>query len=408
MRCPYYSVRFLLLCLLVLTARGWFQPLPIFSQQPPQQQSHPCALVTGATGRTGQLVCQLLLEQGFSLRILARDVDKAQKQLLPLLQQQQQHQQQQKKSKNKGEILMEFCQADLGQAATIQAAFEQASSSKNPITHVVYTAGGDDADYYAVSYQGVATCAQQAALSGTVQHFVFISTAWSTRPYSIASLLFNSLYDSIPMACHYLGEQAIREQSTANGKKKKPFTYVIIRPGGLNADERYAEKYPEAYAQRQHSITYQQGDSFTFLGPAGRPGMCRSQLAHIVATAVIAGSGGGVKNNKDDQTRKSCTVEVTGSGSVDWDDASIYSTELVADNENEAAAAGLVKISSEQDVFRVHKQAIDELKVTALTASLTGFVLIFLLGWIQGLLSLVAVNVLIVLLWRQFYADRQM
>ena len=346
-------------------SRGWFQPQPL--------QPRRLALVTGATGRTGKLICQLLVEQGFDLRILARNVPKAKEILRPVLPQ---------------DANIEYCQADMGDEASIHAAF--ARNYKRPVTHVVYTAGGEDANYYDVSYQGVATCAQEAAKFKSVQHMVFVSSAWSTRPYSIASLLFNSLYETIPMACHYMGEQEIRRQAKLSPQQ---LNYVILRPGGLNQDERYAKKYPEAYAQRQTSITYQQGDTFQFLGPAGRPGMCRSQLAHIVSTAVNV---------------EGCyTVEVTGSGNVDWSDASVYATTLRSDD-NVPNAAGLLTTRDENEVFSIHKKAIDELKIAAVAASLAGVGLVIFLGWLSGLLSLVAVDAFIIAIWRIFYADIQL
>lgn len=384
MRCSSW---FHLLFIFLFSSKGtraWFQALqrrPSSTPPPPR-----LALVTGGTGRTGRLVCQLLADQGFSLRILARNVTQAQTLLAPLLSSSSSP----TTPASNNNAIVEFCQADMGQPDTIAAAFD---STTRPITHVVYTAGGDDTDYNAVSYQGVATCAQQAARVGTVQHFVFISTAWATRPYSIASLLFNSLYDTIPMACHFLGERELRRQATSVAKP--PFGYVIVRPGGLNADERYQQKFPEVYAARQDSITYQQGDCFTFLGPAGRPGLCRSQLAHIVATATTGVTDGG-----------HYTVEVTGSGNVNWDDASIYQTALQTD-EQQDNVAGISVTNSEDQVFQVHAQAVEGLKRTAVAATLAGIALTVLFGWIQGIVSLVAVDALLILLWRKFYADRQ-
>ena len=366
--------RFALLFGIASWTQAWFQALQPSSSA---RASTPLALVTGGSGRTGRMVCQLLVERGFALRVLARNVTKAQECLLPLLPE---------------TAVVEFCPGDLAQPHSVQAAFATTSSRQRPLTHVVYTAGGDDTDYYAVSYKGVALCAQEAARSGTVQHFVFISTAWATRPYSIASLLFNSLYDTIPMACHYMGEQELRRQATT---AKKPFSYVILRPGGLNQDKRYAQKYPEAYAVRQDSITYHQGDNFTFLGPAGLPGMCRSQLAHVVATATT-----GV-------TRGRYTVEVTGSGSVNWDDASVFTAALKTDDEQENVA-GMTVIKREDEVFSVHGQAVDELKLAAAAASLAGLASIFLFGWAEGVCLFLAVDAVLIALWRKLYADQQM
>eukprot|EP00957_Ditylum_brightwellii_P038044 2877272-Ditylum_brightwellii.AAC.1 len=85
------------------------------------------------------------------------------------------------------------------------------------------------------------------------------------------------------MASYYLGEQALRKAAAGVTDKNSSLNYVILRAGGLNSDERYAEKYPDAATM---GLTYQQGDTFDFFGIAGRPGMSRSQLANAVLSAV--------------------------------------------------------------------------------------------------------------------------
>jgi len=217
---------------------------------------------------------------------------------------------------------------------------------------------------------------------------VVISTAWASKPYAIASLLFNSMYNSIPMACHYMGEMELRRQAffhQQDADHHHHLNYVILRAGGLNSDERYAQKYPEAV---QQGLTYQQGDTFTFLGPAGRPGMSRTQLAHAVATAV------------DVQGRY--TVEVTGSGTVGLDDASVYETTLKQDG------ADVTEISpSNEEIMRIHTQAVSELRATLVALSLGGIALIIGFGWTQGLLSLFVVDAVVLYVWSQFFANRQ-
>ena len=67
---------------------------------------------------------------------------------------------------------------------------------------------------------------------------MLISTAWATRPYTIGSLLFNSMYlDTVPMASHYLGEQALQKAAATN----REMNYVVLRAMGLNSDENYAK-----------------------------------------------------------------------------------------------------------------------------------------------------------------------
>ena len=160
---------------------------------------------------------------------------------------------------------------------------------------------------------------------------------------------------------------------------------MILRAGGLNSDERYAEKYPEAV---QQGLTYQQGDTFEFLGPAGRPGMSRTQLAHAVATAV--------------DVKGRYTVEVTGSGTVGLDDASVYETTLKQDGADVTEVA-----PSNEEIMRIHTQALSELRATLVALSLGGIALIIGFGWTQGLLSLFVVDAMVLYVWSQFFANKQ-
>lgn len=68
---------------------------------------------------------------------------------------------------------------------------------------------------------------------------------------------------------------------------------------------------------------------------------------------------------------------------------------------------GLKAVRREDEIFNIHAQGVSELKAAAIAVSLTGIGLIVVLGWAQGIPSLVAVDVLLVLFWRKFYADMQ-
>jgi nucleoside-diphosphate-sugar epimerase len=284
---------------------------------------------------------------------------------------------------NKNESpVVEYCQCELGDAAAVRAAFSFHNNKPNNITHMVFLAGGDGADYTAVNYRGVMECAQCCASCETIRQMVVISTAWATRPYSIAALLFNSLYpDSTPMAVHYLGEQELRRAAVMGN-----FDYVILRPGALKSDERYAKQFPEA---AKKGLTYQQGDTFRFLYEPGRPGMSRSQLAHAVVAAV-------------DNVKGRYTVEVTGSGTVPLDDYSVYQTGALVPDDIFVEAKGY----SNDEIMAIHQQAVAELKNTALAVSLGSILLVSLLGWVQGMVSLLAVDAVVIFLWRKLYADR--
>ena len=121
------------------------------------------ALVTGATGQTGQIVTQLLLDQGYDIRVFVRDIDRARQTLKDLA--------------KDDSCTIEYCQGELNDMSSIGQAFE--CTSNKPLTHVVYCAGGDGVDYYHVSYKAVAECAKLACQENSqIENFVFISTAW--------------------------------------------------------------------------------------------------------------------------------------------------------------------------------------------------------------------------------------
>ena len=339
-----------------------------------QPRTRPFALVTGGTGRTGQKVAGLLLEQGYDIRFFVRDIDKAKDTLRDVV--------------KDSTSVIEYCQGELCDPQSIEEAFD--CKKAKPLTHVIYCAGGDTADYTIVSYKGVSDCARLAAEEAggsQVKNFVFISTAWATKPYSIASLLFNSMYNNtIPMACHLMGEEEIRKYAAVgNG-----FSYVIVRPGGLNTDENYIKKFGlEAF---EMGLTYSQGDNFEFLGIAGRPGMSRTQLANVVVTAATAISLGDAGN------AGKYTVEVTGSGNVELQDTSVYSR-LVQDQGGSSV--------SNDEIMEIHSNAVSEMKTTAIGVSVISVILVATLGWMKGIVSGIALDALILLIWSIFYATYQ-
>lgn len=325
-------------------------------------KSPPVALLTGATGRTGQIVTKKLIQEGFEICIFCRDAQTARDIF---------------GNENK---TIQFYEGDIGDTDDIEETFATiANQNKRQLTHVVFMAGGEGADYRLVNYQGVAAFATQAATYESISNFVVISSAWATRPYSIASLLFNSIYrDMVPMASHYLGEQALRKAAAGN-----KLNYVILRAGGLNSDDRYRQKYPEAASM---GLTYQQKDIFEFLGKAGRPGMCRSQLANAVVSAI--------------NIQGKYTVEVTGSGTIDPEDSTVYQT-LVPDN------MPVVSFDQEEVIMTIHTQAVDQVKNTAIAATLGGIGLMATFGLLQGILLVLLLDAAIVFLWSRLLAGRQ-
>jgi len=319
------------------------------------------ALLTGATGRTGQLVTTKLLNQGFLVRIFCRDEEKA-RQTFGL-------------NPN-----IEFCCGDLSSTQDIEEAFK----SKKQLTHVVFMAGGEGADYNIVNFLGLKAFAEKAELCDSIKHFVVISSAWATRPYSIAGLLFNSMYqDTVPMASHYLGEQALRSAACkTNGR----LNYMILRAGGLNEDDRYAKKYPDAYAK---GLTYQQGDNFDFLGIAGRPGMCRSQLADAVVSCI--------------NVQGRYTFEVTGSGNFERTDSSFYKSF----EEDKVLIASLGSNRHEEIITAMHTQAVGQLKTMAFAASAGSIALVAHYGWLQGICFVLTMDAIILMIWSVFLTKQQ-
>lgn len=208
-------------------------------------------LVTGATGRTGRIVVELLREKHKCVRILTR-----------------------RPSTAGFAADVEVAEGSLGNIDSVKSAFQGRSSSGNVgVSHVVFAAGGEQADFDEVNNKGLALCAEEAASAGA-KTIVVISSAWVTKPYSLASLLFNTLYDKFPMALHLLGEDALRDTARRSG-----MSYVILRPGALVEDKDYDfEKDPVG-------ILLTQGDSMGFLR-AGRPGLAYSPLAHAIVTAL--------------------------------------------------------------------------------------------------------------------------
>jgi hypothetical protein len=135
---------------------------------------------------------------------------------------------------------MEIAVGELGDGASVHAAI----------------ARRDDTDWDAVNNRGVEECAQEAARVGA-KSMVVIDSAWVTKPYSLAGLLFNSLYATLPMALHLRGEYALRRHAVDqdSGSGTPVFNYVIVRAGRLVSDEDYPTSGPTG-------LTLAQGDDF--------------------------------------------------------------------------------------------------------------------------------------------------
>ena len=117
------------------------------------------ALVTGASGRVGKKAVALLLGEKVCVRVFSRNISAAVEKL------------------GTGPRL-DFVEGDLGDPAAVRAAFAYGDAA---VTHVLFAAGGEEADFDAVNYRGVSYCAEEAALAG-VETMVVISSGWVTRP----------------------------------------------------------------------------------------------------------------------------------------------------------------------------------------------------------------------------------
>jgi uncharacterized protein YbjT (DUF2867 family) len=176
-------------------------------------QDRGLVLVAGATGRTGRLVVSNLLEQGYPVRALVRDMERGH------------------------EILgdgVEFAEGDVRDIDSLRAAMQGAAS-------LIITIGSSRKDPdngpEFVDYGGVKNLAQAAADTG-VQQVVLMSSAGVTHEDHV----LNQMFDNI-LIWKSRGEDALRDSGV---------DYTIVRPGGL-MDSPGGET----------AVVFEQGDSST-------------------------------------------------------------------------------------------------------------------------------------------------
>ncbi|MCC5794338.1 MAG: SDR family oxidoreductase [Chromatiales bacterium] len=154
-------------------------------------------LVTGATGRTGQLVVEQLLEQGRTVRVLARNAEGA---------------------RGLFGDRVEIAVGDVRNPASLPSALEG-------VTGVISTIGASprrqepDNNPEAVDYHGTRNLVAAAVAAGSVEHFVLLTSMGVTQPNHI----LNRVSDNV-LLWKALGENALRFSS---------LDYTIVRPGGL-------------------------------------------------------------------------------------------------------------------------------------------------------------------------------
>jgi uncharacterized protein YbjT (DUF2867 family) len=176
-------------------------------------QDRGLVLVAGATGRTGRLVVSNLLEQGYPVRALVRDMERGH------------------------EILgdgVEFSEGDVRDIDSLRAAMQGAAS-------LIITIGSSRKDPdngpEFVDYGGVKNLAEAAADTG-VQQVVLMSSAGVTHEDHVLNQMFNNV-----LIWKSRGEDALRDSGV---------DYTIVRPGGL-MDSPGGET----------AVVFEQGDSST-------------------------------------------------------------------------------------------------------------------------------------------------
>ncbi|CAB9496147.1 expressed unknown protein [Seminavis robusta] len=185
------------------------------------------------------------------------------------------------------------------------------------------------------------------------------------------------------MARHWQGERAL-QAATANSN----INYVILRAGKLVPDHEFPSDAPTG-------LTYGQGDAFWFFGVAGIPGMCNTQLARSVRTAM--------------KVQGQYTVEVTG-GTTDANDPKAFLA-LQQDQPLQEAIPGLADHSEEQVLsiaLQCHEQALVDFAIYA-----GGFGLLFVLlmlrvqwGIPARIIALLFMPILFVLFWTFVMSDK--
>lgn len=156
-------------------------------------------LVIGATGGTGQLVAQRLLQEGYQVRVLARDAERA-KQVLG--------------------TSVEIVQGDVTRPASLRPAVER-------VDYIIYTAGvtrrpAAEALVKATEYNGVRNTIAAAAEAGFAGRFLLMGAVGTTRGSPLSFVL--NLIKGNTLRWRRRAEEALRRSG---------LDYTIIHAGIL-------------------------------------------------------------------------------------------------------------------------------------------------------------------------------
>ena len=215
-------------------------------------QNDAIVLLTGGSGRTGRIIARRLASRGFRLRILTRNAERATAAL---------------DGAGVAPAAYEIVVGDVTSRDDLRRALAPDAATGARVHHVVYAAGGENVDSALVNFQGVDNAARAARAAGLAGRFVLVSAAWTTRPYAIASVLFNTIIRNYPMAQHLKGEDALRRSG---------LDYAIVKAGAIADDAKGGAK----------AVRIGQGDTFGFY-EGGVPGVGPAALASVCVGALL-------------------------------------------------------------------------------------------------------------------------
>lgn len=194
-------------------------------------------MVAGATGKTGKHMVKYLLAEGYPVRVLVRNDEKAQEMF--------------------GDTV-EIRVADITDAAAVTSATRGVNYVLSAIGSAA-PAGPNSPEF--VDYGGVKNMIDASVAAG-VEQFVLVSSMGATKKDHPLNKMFGNV-----MVWKLKGEDALR----ASG-----LDYTIVRPGGLTED-----------AGRQGSLLFDQGDEME----GGR--ISRDDVAEICVAALANQSARG-------------------------------------------------------------------------------------------------------------------
>ena len=223
---------------------------------------------------------------------------------------------------------------------------------------------------------------------------VVMSAAWVSKPYSLSSILFNSMYDNVPSAKFLQGENALRDVAHACqaegdagsetcSSSGVPLSYVILRSGALAADG-------DAASQEEGAVHLSQTDSFSF--KESGPKLSHSQLAHAAVEAL--------------KVQGKYTVEVSGSGNGKTATSSYQGLSQDDDvNFNRYYSMNRTTTVSAQYIEQMHAKAVADFYNVIFTLLVGTVLLVGLLGVTRGLALSMTLYLLTTILWMTFLSN---